>query len=217
MLAAMVRDEAADALLVVDLQLDFLPGGALAVPQGDAVVAGIAALAPGFATVVATQDWHPRGHLSFASSHPGRRPFELLTLPHGQQVLWPDHCVQGTPGAELHSALPDPAITLVLRKGTRREVDSYSAFRENPGPDGRRPTTGLAAWLEARGLRRLFLCGLARDYCVKWSALDAAAAGFEVVLLDDLTRAVDPGSRAAVDAELRAAGVELAESAALAR
>jgi len=217
MLGAMARDPAADALLVVDLQPDFLPGGALAVPRGDEVVAGIAALAPRFATVVATQDWHPRGHLSFASSHPGRRPFERLSLPQGEQVLWPDHCVQGTPGAALHAALPDAAVTLVLRKGTRREVDSYSAFRENPGPDGRRPTTGLAAWLEARGLRRLYLCGLARDYCVKWSALDAAAAGFEVVLLDDLTRPVDAASGPAVDAELAAAGVGRAFAGALAR
>jgi len=213
----MARDPAADALLVVDLQPDFLPGGALAVPRGDEVVAGIAALAPRFATVVATQDWHPRGHLSFASSHPGRRPFERLALPQGEQVLWPDHCVQGTPGAALHAALPDAAITLVLRKGTRREVDSYSAFRENPGPDGRRPTTGLAAWLEARGLRRLYVCGLARDFCVKWSALDGAASGFEVVLLDDLTRPVDPASGPSVDAELAAAGVGRALGAALVR
>ncbi len=146
-----------DALLVVDLQHDFLPGGALAVGHGDEVVAPIAALAPAFETVVATQDWHPPGHVSFASAHPGRRPFETLALPQGPQELWPDHCVRGTRGAALHPALPDHALTLVLRKGTRREVDSYSAFRENVGPDGPRPTTGLGAWLAARGVRRVFV------------------------------------------------------------
>jgi len=203
----MKLDPVADALLVVDLQHDFLPGGALAVPAGDEVVAPIAALAPRFATVVATQDWHPPGHVSFASSHPGRRPFETVALPQGAQELWPDHCVRGTPGAALHPALPDVALTLVLRKGTRREVDSYSAFRENVGPDGRRPTTGLAAWLAARGGRRVFVCGLARDFCVRWSALDAAAEGLETIVLDDLTRPVFPDRRAETDAAFSAAGV----------
>jgi nicotinamidase/pyrazinamidase len=210
-------DPAADALLVVDLQHDFLPGGALAVPAGDEVVEPVARLVPAFATAVATQDFHPRGHVSFASSHPGRAPFESIQLPQGRQELWPDHCVRGTRGAALHPSLPDEALTLVLRKGTRREVDSYSAFRENPDRDGRRLSTGLAAWLQARGVRRVFLAGLARDFCVKWSALDAAASGFETVLLDDLTRPVDPGSRAAVDADLARAGVTLAESRALER
>ena len=209
----MFRDPARDALLVVDLQRDFLPGGALAVLDGDAVVDPIARLAPAFETVVATQDFHPAGHVSFASSHPGRSPFETLELPHGPQELWPDHCVRGTPGAALHPALPDAALTHVLRKGTRREVDSYSAFRENVGPDGARPTTGLAAWLAARGVRRVFLCGLARDFCVKWSALDGVEAGLEVVVVDDLTRAVFPDRRAAVDAELARAGVPLVRSA----
>jgi nicotinamidase/pyrazinamidase len=209
-------DPRTDALLIVDLQGDFLPGGALAVPQGDEVVDGIARLAPRFGTAVATQDWHPPGHVSFASTHAGRKPFETLALPQGPQELWPDHCVRGTPGAALHRALPDTALTLVLRKGTRPGVDSYSAFRENPDGEGRRLSTGLAAWLQARGVTRVFVCGLARDFCVRWSALDAAAAGLGTVLLDDLTRAVVPGSREAVDADLARAGVAMARSADLA-
>jgi len=209
-------DPAADALLVVDLQHDFLPGGALGVAGGDEVVAPIARLAARFGTVVATQDFHPTGHVSFASSHAGRRPFEAIELPQGRQELWPDHCVRGTRGAALHPSLPDEALTLVLRKGTRPGADSYSAFRENPDAAGQRLSTGLAAWLQARGVRRVFVCGLARDFCVKWSALDAAAAGFETVLLDDLTRAVAPESRPAVDRELQRAGVALAESRTLA-
>lgn len=208
-------DPAKDALLVVDVQHDFLPGGALAVPAGDDVVPGIAALAPRFGTVVATQDFHPPGHVSFASSHPGKRPFETVELPGGPQVLWPDHCVRGTRGAALHPSLPDVAFTLVLRKGTRRGADSYSAFRENPDERGTRLPTGLAAWLKARGVSRVFVCGLARDFCVRWSAVDAAAEGFETVVLDDLTRAVIPGSRAAVDEELARSGIALASSAAL--
>jgi nicotinamidase/pyrazinamidase len=210
-------DRRADALLVVDLQHDFLPGGALAVAGGDAVVGPIAALSPAFETVVATQDWHPRGHVSFASAHPGKRPFETVALPHGTQELWPDHCVQGSHGAALHLELPDAALTLHLRKGTRVEVDSYSAFRENVGPDGRRPTTGLGAWLKARGIRRVFLCGLARDFCVRASAVDAAAEGFEAVVLDDLTRAVFPERKAEVDRTFAEAGVRLARSADLGR
>jgi nicotinamidase/pyrazinamidase len=208
----MTADRARDALVVVDLQNDFLPGGALAVADGDEVLVPIARLAPAFETVVATQDFHPPGHVSFASTHAGRKPFELLELPGGVQELWPDHCVQGSRGAALHPGLPDAAITLVLRKGTRREVDSYSAFRENVGPGGARPTTGLAAWLEARGVRRVFVCGLARDFCVKATAVDAAAAGFETVVLDDLTRAVFPDRRGQVDAELARAGVRVASA-----
>jgi nicotinamidase/pyrazinamidase len=209
-------DRATDALLVVDLQHDFLPGGALAVPNGEAVVAPIARLAPAFDVVVATQDFHPEAHVSFASAHPGAQPYQTIALPGGPQELWPDHCVRGTRGAELHPGLPDAAVTLLLRKGTRREVDSYSAFRENVGPDGRRPTTGLAAWLQARGVRRVFVCGLARDFCVKWTALDAADAGFETAVLDDLTRAVFPERRDAVDADLAAKRVRLARAADLA-
>lgn len=210
-------DRAKDALLVVDVQHDFLPGGALAVGEGDAVVAPIAALAPRFATVVATQDWHPPGHVSFASAHPGRKPYETAELPQGRQELWPDHCVQGSRGAALHPGLPDAAISLVIRKGTRRDVDSYSAFRENVGPDGTRPTTGLGAWLSARGVKRVFVCGLARDFCVRASAVDGAAEGFEVVVLDDLTRPVFPERRAETDALLARAGVRLASSADLER
>jgi nicotinamidase/pyrazinamidase len=209
-------DHGRDALLVVDLQHDFLPGGALAVPSGEEVVAPIARLAPAFDVVVATQDFHPRAHVSFASSHPGASPFETVALAGGTQELWPDHCVQGTRGAEIHPGFPDRAATLILRKGTRRDVDSYSAFRENVGPDGRRSTTGLAAWLEARGVARVFVCGLARDFCVKWTAIDAADAGFEVLLLDDLTRAVFPERRGAVDAALAAKGVRLSRGADLA-
>ncbi len=205
-------DREKDALLAVDLQHDFLPGGALAVADGDAILAPIARLAPAFTTVVATQDWHPRGHVSFASSHPGRKPFETLARPQGPQELWPDHCVQGSRGAALHDGFPDAAVTLLLRKGTRREVDSYSAFRENVGPDGRRPTTGLGAWLAARGVRRVFLAGLARDFCVRASAVDAAAEGFEVVVLDDLTRAVFPERQEQVDAIFAGAGVRMATS-----
>ena len=216
MIPGMPIDPVKDALLVVDLQVDFLPGGALAVPRGDEVLAPLSRLVAAFATVVATQDFHPRGHVSFASSHPPNPPFSSIELPFGRQDLWPDHCVQGSPGARLHPDVPDGALTLVLRKGTRREVDSYSAFRENVGPDGRRASTGLAAWLEARGVRRLFLGGLARDFCVRWSAVDAAAAGFETILLDDLTRPVFPERRAESDAAFLAAGVRLLTSRELA-
>jgi nicotinamidase/pyrazinamidase len=201
-----------DALLAVDLQHDFLPGGALGVQGGDAILAPIARLAPRFSTVVATQDWHPRDHVSFASAHAGRRPYEMLELGYASQELWPDHCVQGSPGAGIHPGFPGAPVTLILRKGMRRDVDSYSAFRENVGPDGRRPTTGLGAWLRARGVRRVILCGLARDFCVRTSAVDAAAEGFEVIVLDDLTRPVFPDRQAEVDEVLAAAGVRRATS-----
>jgi len=208
----MAIDPARDALLVVDLQHDFLPGGALGVAGGDQIVAPIAVLAPRFATVVATQDWHPPGHVSFASTHAGTEPYTTLLRPSGPQELWPDHCVRATHGAALHPALPDAAVTLVLRKGTRPDVDSYSAFRENVGPGGHRPTTGLAAWLMARGLRRVFVCGLARDFCVRASAVDAAVDGFETVVLDDLTRPVFPERQREVDVAFAAAGVRLGRS-----
>jgi nicotinamidase/pyrazinamidase len=208
----MALDPVRDALVVVDLQHDFLPGGALGVAGGDGIVAPIAALVPRFGTVIATQDWHPAGHVSFASAHPGAAPFSTLSGPQGPQELWPDHCVRGTRGAALHPALPDAALTLLLRKGTRAEVDSYSAFRENAAPDGTRPSTGLGAWCAARGVRRLFVCGLARDFCVRATAVDAAAEGFDVVLLDDLTRAVFPDRAAETDAALGAAGIRVAMS-----
>ena len=201
-----------DVLLVVDVQNDFCPGGALAVPDGDAVVPVVNRLAAGFTHVVCTQDWHPAGHSSFASSHPGRKPFETVELDYGTQVLWPDHCVQGTRGAELHAGLELPRNELVLRKGFNRAVDSYSAFQEND----QRTRTGLAGYLRERGLQRLFLAGLATDFCVAWSAIDGRAAGFEVVLVEDACRAIDlDGSLARAMGEMTAAGVVVSNSAAI--
>lgn len=197
-----------DALLIIDLQPDFMPGGALPVAEGDAIVPGIRSILERFETVVATQDWHPRGHVSFASTH-GRKPYESIQLYGHEQTLWPDHCVQGTPGAALHPDLPTEPITLVLRKGTRRHIDSYSAFRENFGPDGTRSPTGLAGWLHERRIQRVFLCGLARDFCVLWSAEDAAAAGFQTFLLDELTRPVFPDRIHETDTRLKQAGVQI--------
>ena len=197
------------ALIVVDLQPDFMPGGALPCHEGDAIVPGIAALlASGrYATVIATQDWHPADHLSFASQHPGFRPFSVTEMPYGSQVLWPDHCVQGTPGAALDARVDWRAADLVLRKGTHAHVDSYSAFRENHGPGGTRPATGLAGWLRERGIAEVHVCGLARDYCVLWSAQDAVEAGFRVGFHWDLTRPVDAGNDAATRQALAAAGI----------
>ena len=202
-----------DALLVIDVQNDFCPGGALAVPEGDAVVPAINRIAGRFAHVLLTQDWHPAGHGSFASSHPGKAPFETIELDYGTQVLWPDHCVQGTPGAALHDGLALTGGELILRKGFRRAIDSYSAFYEND----RKTPTGLTGYLRERGLRRLFLVGLATDFCVSYSALDARREGFEAVLLDDCCRAIDlAGSLAAACAAMAEAGVVTLESAALA-
>ncbi|KAF1700812.1 bifunctional nicotinamidase/pyrazinamidase [Pseudoxanthomonas suwonensis] len=197
------------ALIVVDLQPDFMPGGALPCHEGDAIVPAIDALlrSRSYRTVVATQDWHPPGHASFASAHPGRQPFEQIQL-HGQpQTLWPDHCVQGTPGAALDPRVDWNAADLVLRKGTRPQVDSYSGFRENHGPDGSRPATGMAGWLRERGIDEVHVCGLARDYCVLWTAQDAAAAGFRVRFLWDLARPVTPYGDAPTRAALDAAGI----------
>lgn len=196
-----------DVLLAVDVQVDFCPGGALAVAGGDEVVGAINRLGRRFAHVVMTQDWHPAGHRSFASQHPGRAPFESIDLPHGSQTLWPDHCVQGTRGAEFHAALELPNCELVVRKGFRADIDSYSAFMEN---DHATPT-GLAGYLRERGFRRLFLAGLATDFCVRFSALDARQAGFDAVLIEDGCRAIDlDGSLAAAMDEMVAAGVEIA-------
>ena len=209
---AMHEQPSTVALLVIDLQPDFMPGGALACHEGDAIVPGIAALLASrrYRTVVATQDWHPPGHASFASSHPGRAPFETIRL-HGQpQVLWPDHCVQGTPGARLDPRVDWNVADLILRKGTNPQVDSYSAFRENHGPHGARPSTGLAGWLRDRGIDEVHLCGLARDYCVLWSAQDAADAGLRVRFLWDLTRPVTPEGDAPTRAALEAAGIGIA-------
>ena len=200
------------ALLVIDLQPDFMPGGALPCHQGDAIVPGIAALLARrhYATVVATQDWHPADHASFASQHAGRRPFESIQLHGHAQTLWPDHCVQGTAGAALHPQVDWNNADLILRKGTHRQVDSYSAFRENHDPHGARPSTGLAGWLRDRGINEVHLCGLARDYCVLWSAQDAADAGLRVRFLWDLTRPVTPEGDAPTRAALEAAGIGIA-------
>jgi nicotinamidase/pyrazinamidase len=195
---------ARDVLIVVDVQNDFLPGGALAVPGGDAIVPVVNALAQRMAHTVLTQDWHVAGHLSFASSHPGRAPFDTIVLPYGPQVLWPDHCVQGTFGAEFSAALRIPQAELIVRKGYRREIDSYSAFCEADG----RTHTGLAGYLRERGFTRLFLAGLATDFCVAYSAVDACGAGFEVVVIEDACRAIDTaGSLATAWERMRAAGV----------
>lgn len=199
-------DREHDALLVVDLQPDFMPGGPLAVAEGDQVVLPIAALVPRFHFVVATQDWHPKHHVSFAAQH-GLSPFSSIPLYGADQTLWPVHCVQGTPGAALHQGLPLDSVGVILRKGTYPHIDSYSAFRENIGPDGKRHTTGLGALLHARRIRRVFVCGLARDFCVGWSALDAIAEGFSAVVIDDLTRAVFPDKEEETSARFSAAGV----------
>jgi nicotinamidase/pyrazinamidase len=178
-----------DVLVVVDVQNDFCPGGNLAVPEGDRVVPVVNALARGFRHVVLTQDWHPAGHQSFASSHPGRKPYETVAVDYGPQVLWPDHCVQGTRGAELRADLDIPHAALVIRKGFRPHIDSYSAFYEN---DHKTPT-GLAGYLRERGLRRVFAVGLALDFCVRYSAEDAKREGFDVVVIEDACRGIDLG------------------------
>jgi nicotinamidase/pyrazinamidase len=184
----------ADVLIVVDVQNDFCAGGALAVPGGEEVVPIVNRVAARFPHVLLTQDWHPALHLSFASSHPGKQPFDTVRMPYGAQILWPDHCVQGTRGAELHKELDIPHAELVLRKGFRREIDSYSAFFEN---DGKTPT-GLAGYLRERGFRNLYLAGLAFDFCVFYSAKDGHAQGFAVSVIEDACRAIDTqGSEAA--------------------
>ena len=197
--------QAGDLLLVIDVQNDFCPAGALAVGEGDAVVPIINRLAERFDRVVLTQDWHPSGHSSFASSHPGSSPFESIAMPYGPQTLWPDHCVQGTPGAGFHPKLLTDRAELVIRKGFRRAIDSYSAFYEND----RRTPTGLAGYLRERGLRRIFLAGLATDYCVYYSALDARREGFDAVVIEAGCRAIDlAGSLAAAWTGMTEAGVQ---------
>jgi nicotinamidase/pyrazinamidase len=181
-----VQTISTDALLVIDMQNDFCPGGALAVADGDQVVPIINRLAQHFEHVILTQDWHPTGHISFSSSHPGTKPFESIEVAYGTQTLWPDHCVQGTPGADFHPGLNIPHTALILRKGFRKDIDSYSAFLE----DDHKTPTGLASYLRERGLKRLFLCGLAYDFCVRFSAIDGTAAGFECLVIEDATRAV---------------------------
>jgi nicotinamidase/pyrazinamidase len=197
-----------DVLIVVDPQLDFCPGGALAVPQGDEIVPAVNRLARQFAHVVLTQDWHPAGHASFASAHPGRAPFETVTLAYGPQTLWPDHCVQGTPGAAFHPRLDIRQVELIIRKGYRAMIDSYSAFREND----RTTPTGLAGYLRERGFERVTVCGLATDVCVFFSAIDAREAGFAAAVALDASRAIDiDGSLAKALAGMREAGVVLLE------
>jgi nicotinamidase/pyrazinamidase len=194
----------ATCLLVVDVQNDFMPGGALAVPGGDEVVPVINRLVARFEHVVLTQDWHPRRHISFASSHPGKQPFETTRLAYGTQVLWPDHCVQGTSGAVFHPDLDVTKAQLVIRKGHHAGIDSYSAFLEAD----RKTATGLAGYLRERGFERLYVCGLATDFCVAWSALDARAAGFETTVIEQACRAIDlEGSLERAWSDMAAAGV----------
>ncbi len=201
-----------DALLLIDLQVDFMPGGPLPVPGGDAILPRINALAARFKHVVLTEDWHPRGHISFASTHAGKQLYEQVDTPYGLQTLWPEHCLQHTPGAALHPGLDVPHAELILRKGFRPGMDSYSAFLENDHRTG----TGLGGYLRERGLRRLFLAGLAYDFCVRFSAVDGRAQGFETLVVEDVTRAVGlPGSVAAADAALTEVGVQRVQSEAL--
>lgn len=208
----MIDVTANDVLLVVDVQNDFCPGGALAVAGGDQVIPVIHAIAPRFDHIILTQDWHSPHHKSFASAHAGKYPFEQVTTSYGAQTLWPDHCVQGTRGADFHPALNLDRAELVLRKGFRPEIDSYSAFFEND----RATPTGLAGYLRERGLRRVFIAGLAYDYCVAYSALDACRLDVPAIIVRDACRAIDlNGSAAAMEKEFAAAGVELIESAAL--
>jgi nicotinamidase/pyrazinamidase len=195
-----------EALIVIDVQNDFCPKGALAVAEGDRIVGGINALMSRFETVVLTQDWHPADHMSFAANHPGAAPFSTVQMPYGPQTLWPVHCVQGSKGAEFHPDLQTDAAHLVIRKGFRPQIDSYSALFEND----RTTATGLEGYLRSRGVTRLTLVGLATDYCVAFSALDARALGFQVTLLPDLCRAIDlAGSLTHQMQAMQAAGVQL--------
>jgi nicotinamidase/pyrazinamidase len=198
-----------DALLVIDVQNDFCPGGALAVAGGDQVVETIHAIAPSFRHIVLTQDWHPKGHSSFATSHPGKHPFETVTMAYGEQTLWPDHCIQGSRGAEFHQDLQLPHAELILRKGFRSEVDAYSAFFEN---DHKTPT-GLAGYLRERGIKRVFLTGLAYDYCVGFSALDASRLGLAATVYRNACRAIDMNqSLERMESEFARAGVTVLQA-----
>lgn len=201
-----------DVLLVIDVQNGFLPGGSLAVGRGDEVVPLINAIAQRFRYVVLTQDWHPADHVSFAANHPGTAPYQTIALPYGTQVLWPTHCVQGSASAALAPGLEVPHAQLIIRKGCHRDIDSYSAFYE---ADGKTPT-GLAGYLRERGIKRCFLAGLATDFCVAWSAIDARKQGFEAVVIDDASRGIDlDGSLAKAWDNMSAAGVQRIESTAL--
>jgi len=205
-----LKPGAQDVLLVIDVQNCFVPGGSLPVKEGDQIIPLVNRLGRAFPNVVLTQDWHTPGHVSFASSHPGKKPFETIQLPYGTQVLWPDHCVQGTPGADLHKDVQIPHAQLIIRKGYRQQVDSYSAFYE---ADGKTPT-GLAGYLKERGLGRTFFVGLATDFCVAWSALDARKAGFEAYVIEDATRGIDAGgSLGKAWQDMTGAGVKRIQSA----
>ncbi len=207
--AAPIKVDDSSALLVIDVQNCFLPGGSLAVKDGDQVISVINRMAKGFANVVMTQDWHTVGHVSFASSHSGKKPFETIDLNYGKQVLWPDHCVQGTDGASLSKDLAIPQAELIIRKGFHKDVDSYSAFTEADG----KTTTGLAGYLKARKLKRLFVAGLATDFCVAWTAIDARKAGFETYVVEDACRGIDTqGSLAKAWADMTKAGVKRIQS-----
>jgi nicotinamidase/pyrazinamidase len=202
-----IRDS--DVFVVIDVQNCFMPGGSLAVKEGDQIVPLINRLAKSFKHVVLTQDWHTADHVSFASQHSGKKPFETMRLSYGTQVLWPDHCVQGTEGAMLHKGLDIPHAELILRKGYRREVDSYSAFAEAD----KKTQTGLGGYLKQRGLKRVFFAGLATDFCVAWSALDARRQGFESLVIEDACRGIDnQGSLASAWADMRASGVQRMQS-----
>jgi nicotinamidase/pyrazinamidase len=207
--AAPIKPDDASALLVIDVQNCFLPGGSLAVKDGEQVIAVINRIAKGFANVVMTQDWHTPGHVSFASVHSGKKPFETIDLPYGKQVLWPDHCVQGTDGAALSKELAIPQAELIIRKGFHKDVDSYSAFTEADG----KTTTGLEAYLKARKVKRLFVASLATDFCVAWTALDARKGGFETYVVEDGCRGIDTqGSMAKAWADMAKAGVKRMQS-----
>jgi nicotinamidase/pyrazinamidase len=204
--------DASAVLIVADVQDSFLPGGSLAVPRGDEVVPVVNALSRRFANVVLTQDWHPPGHRSFASSHPGRKPFDVIALDYGEQVLWPDHCVQGTDGARICRSLDVAHAQLVLRKGYHPDVDSYSAFIEADG----RTRTGLHGYLRERGIDSVYVCGLATDFCVAWTALDARQLGFRATVIEDASRAIDTrGSLAAAWDRMQRAGVLRIQSGAV--
>jgi nicotinamidase/pyrazinamidase len=207
--AAKIRPDAHSALIVVDVQNCFVTGGTLAVKNGEAVVPVINRIAPNFATVVMTQDWHTPGHVSFASAHPGKKPFDTIDLPYGTQVLWPDHCVQGTADAKLREDLDVSKAQVIIRKGYHRDMDSYSAFAE---ADHATPT-GLGGYLKQRGIRSVFLAGLATDYCVAWTAIDARKAGFDTYVVEDACRAIDlNGSLAAAWQRMTASGVTRIQS-----
>lgn len=197
-----------DALLVIDMQYDFLPGGALAVTDGDKIVKPIANLMPQFGTVILSQCWHPKGHISFASSHKDKKPFDEIQIHNKPHTLWPDHCIQGTAGAQIHKDLPLDCATVILRKGTNPLIDSYSAFEENYGPGGKRNSTGLMGMLLERVVRRVIVVGLARDYCVLWSAQSIAMV-IPTVVLWDLTKPVNPDNSKELELSFRRATVSI--------